>query len=548
MASIKIAFDEMIKFRPIGKGYGVSNSLLGATTVHGIPHTQNIRNNKSMKVFWCFIFYAAVAGCAYIGYCTVQDYMEYNVKTTLQFSDVPNQIEKAIEFPAITLCNNAQLQRCGLDLLDSYSYNKLVTLLSENPKEIVNNCPIVPKTPAIQNLSIAELNRLGNFDSFKSALHCEWQQSPMDCNQLFLNHMTSNGLCFTFNMDKKLLKTIQIENPVSKSILDSAYGATPNETEFLVMSPGNQMGFKMVLTVPQDQFCSSNYHLSAGYHALVHDKMTTPLFFINNPIFIQPGFSLNVAMERTRKIKQTVDRGTCVKNFFYTNYPSYFPYKQDLCFVECFGKYVEIALNCTPLFAPKPYESTRICANAAEISNEISKFLDTGALVVCPQCKPACDQISYDTTVSKSTFPSDCSKVFWKEKYERFNKANITNDISNYILQINFYFSDVSNLEIIEDWHMTFNGLLNGLGGGLSLFIGASLISIFEILFWLVSLFFPKIMEPARNILPLDTKDKATVDDGLFHGDNYNYFSENELYTRSNLTDLQQPNIYSILA
>ncbi len=69
------------------------------TTAHGIPNM--ISNTMwSFKVMWIVCFLGSCGVCAYLLYKSTNDYLDYDVVTTIQkISETPT------EFPTISICN-----------------------------------------------------------------------------------------------------------------------------------------------------------------------------------------------------------------------------------------------------------------------------------------------------------------------------------------------------------------------------------------------------------------------------------------------------------
>src|SRR4051794_19824282 len=67
-------------------------------------------------------------------------------------------------------------------------------------------------------------------DSFASVIDCKWSMNQsIPCKNLFLNHMTDYGWCFTFNPSVDLLQAHRLP-PES---MPTAYGMTPNTRQEL---------------------------------------------------------------------------------------------------------------------------------------------------------------------------------------------------------------------------------------------------------------------------------------------------------------------------
>lgn len=101
------------------------------------------------------------------------------------------------------------------------------------------------------------------------------------------------------------------------------------------------------------------------------------------------------------------------------------------------------------------------------------------------ECPIECDTISYPSIVSFSQYQSDdyhledlLNYSFIGKKYPQMTKE----ELKQSMLTIKVYYTDLARTEIIQVLKNTTWDLVSSIGGSLGLFIGASILSFFEIL------------------------------------------------------------------
>jgi hypothetical protein len=78
----------------------MSEVLLNASSIHGIPYFANTKNSRLTRIFWACAFTLSILGCSYYAY---QVYLKWWVTPDIGLQTNFKSI-RSIPFPAITIC------------------------------------------------------------------------------------------------------------------------------------------------------------------------------------------------------------------------------------------------------------------------------------------------------------------------------------------------------------------------------------------------------------------------------------------------------------
>ena len=108
----------------------------------------------------------------------------------------------------------------------------------------------------------------------------------------------------------------------------------------------------------------------------------------------------------------------------------------------------------------------------------------------CTECPLECDSIDYSLTTSFAEFPSALyGDLFLKKSGLKQNLSELRKGV----LSINVYYSSLRYTEITQLEKSTVVDLVCSIGGTMGLFLGASLLSLIELLEALISVFLVKL-------------------------------------------------------
>lgn len=270
-------------------------------------------------------------------------------------------------------------------------------------------------------------------------------------------------------------------------------GTNENRT---LKNQGERNGFQVLLNARQDEYCiSTTTRRGAGFEVLIHGGQSQPSQDILSTVKLSPGFvytiSLRPVLFDMRNFSESL--GKCTSYVFNFMTPDRAEYVQANCFFTClFEQFWRI---CKCLLVSK--DSTLFSTTTADylgapvnslidcnlmnfsvtscITDVKEKFYSLRPAISCPQCKRKCLDTMYEYQVTAQKFSLAMLK----------NIAS-TSNISTDIAKKNFVFAKFSyhNLQmqtVRELQYITPLDLFINLGNNLGLFLGMSVLSLYEI-------------------------------------------------------------------
>ena len=183
----------------------------------------------------------------------------------------------------------------------------------------------------------------------------------------------------------------------------------------------------------------------------------------------------------------------------YTILTQNFTYTQDQCFSLCIQRTINAKCNCSDLrfMDLKPNQnhclklSQLSCSNAA-----YSKLIDSDFQEECTSfCPLECETNKLDFAVSTSRFPNIQYANLLSALDIITNSFDIDNTtdhqelLEKNTLAINVYYNDLEYTQVEEERANDIVDFFTSLGGNIGLFIGVSILSVFEIMEFLVEAF-----------------------------------------------------------
>ncbi|KAL1777805.1 acid-sensing ion channel 5 [Sigmodon hispidus] len=234
----------------------------------------------------------------------------------------------------------------------------------------------------------------------------------------------------------------------------------------------------------------------AGIIFVIHSPKKEPQFDglgLSSPV----GMHARVTIRQLKTVHQEYPWGECNPDIKLKNFTTYSTYS---CLKECKAQHIQTICECLPFLLP----GNGIECDLLKHYNCVSPILDRIELKgLCTMgthnssCPVSCEETEYPATVAYSTFPSQrglkvlAKKLNQSQDYLRENLVNIEINYSDLNYKITQQQKAVSVPELLAD-----------VGGQLGLFCGASLITIIEIIeyvltnfYWIFIFFLLKILE-----------------------------------------------------
>ncbi|XP_052695101.1 acid-sensing ion channel 2-like [Crassostrea angulata] len=423
------------------------------TTMHGLKNANLKQRHRLRCCIWAVAFVAMACSLIYTTFEQVNIYFKY---PTILNTHV--QTQTSVKFPAVTFCSASPLKKQALPDIPDLEY----FFLSHS---VIGSNVLTPRL----NLSLSEYakyhlpisaswvkdtaNRIE--DLF---LICKFDGKDRVCKSDMEAIITPVGVCYTFNS----------RNYVSKN------------GHIMTSQTGSTSGLLLYLLVNQNSYVYNDI-MTAGFKVIIHDQNDEP-DVIDKGFFVSQGFSTFASIHKTEyqylpsPYKMNGDQ-FCVdtKSPEYKNPLQYYDvYSKTACRMECKQNHVITICGCR---SPNDKGNYTMCylAKWMECYKVESERFDQNGTVqgMCP-CPTECEYNEYQARLSTGYFPA--------KNYDFiFNELGITNIREN-LLELVIYFESFGVLKVEQKPEYSPEDILGLLGGQMGLFLGASLLTLTELI------------------------------------------------------------------
>ena len=414
-----------------------------STTAHGVV---NIFVGKSYirKILWLLIVLASASACLYNCIDRIRFLASGPTATTITLNRQPH-----INFPAVTICNLNMLRK---DYLEELGLSETVQRLLLGETEFIDACTQqVRDNISLPNITYEEMLLQGTHSLENFIIGCQFFGQLCNISyENFVPTLTRLGVCYVFNSgigDSPVLKT---------------------------SGTGVRLGLRLIMNVSQDQYQASP-NLDAGVKIAVHHQSVPP-----EPddlgVGIPPGSNAFVSLRQINVVDKTKSNCFTRNEVSSLNFlQAYYTYSSSACAIDCL--YTQVANTCGCIISSvhlpdkEPFASLPRCT----IRDTCCVLSQQTLSASCSSCTPSCNSTFYDLTTSYSSFPANFVQ-------ERFNLVGSNDNL----LMTNIFFQSLSINEEVTSSSYSVVSLLSDIGGQLGLFLGISVITVFEFLFWIL--------------------------------------------------------------
>lgn len=458
----------------LNKSNGISSVIQNRLLNSSIYAVSQVGKSSSQihKVIWLMILSAAVLGCSHQVWCCLNLYLQYPVVVNLNV----DQTSK-MAFPAVTICNlnrmDSQFESCihengfvsctpNNDSSESYFPTKVVgspLVVSERQSFMSCRSKLSGLQPKSKEKYLRFLDKYSKVDvKTRYALgynctdilaKCSFKGGNCDWRDFYTFQSMEYGNCFTFNKDGHL------------EVNPSAYGN----------------GLEIVININADHYLPISHTL--GARIIVHDPADDPQPE-ERGINISPGYDVTLSLKKTQMIRlRSPYRDRCI------DYKPGGPPNMEspsACMQVCMQEQYYERCGCLePTLLKISNEKQCNISNTTEmccldaVLHELEKF---GSPCDCPL---PCVSPYYHEIISMAKWPS---RYFFLKNYV---ESNLTSDVGDALkrhrktyAKVNIYYatSEVLSYELTPKFQ--FSEMLSHLGGELGLWLGLSLVAVFE--------------------------------------------------------------------
>ncbi|XP_055528659.1 pickpocket protein 28-like [Wyeomyia smithii] len=480
------------------------------SSIHGIKYFACKRRTVFEKIWWIAVFFLSLYGC---GRLIQNIYHKWDqTPVIVSFNEKSTPIWQ-IPFPAVTICPETKALAKYLNI--TTSYYMLTNTTEEDMDELIFNrlravaqvcdAHIFQDKPLNQTFDRDCVDWLRNVSVSASdmLMMCSWRNNVSACDNFFTETLTEEGVCYTFNSlgaDDLLRQEVLHEDytyvTANKSspqwTLETGYkdDADIDTYPLRVLGAGARGGLNILLSLYEydlDFLCRGPVQ---GFKVLLHSSSEYPQ--VSKQYFRVP-LHQEVIISIKPQIITTSDglrhyaphRRQCYFN--HERRLKYFQvYTQQNCKLECITNYTLNLCKCVKFSMPRDSQ-TEVCgASQIECYNDAEDRLtaeevrySVGKRNNQPSkcdCLPACTSVQYDAEISQADFD-------WKNLFRSF-KQPINEYPGIQLARLKIYFKEAQFITSKRSELYGVTDFLANCGGLLGLFMGVSLLSLAEIIYF----------------------------------------------------------------
>ncbi|XP_071950722.1 acid-sensing ion channel 1-like [Antedon mediterranea] len=353
--------------------------------------------------------------------------------------------EPSLQFPAVTICNFNMFRKSYITNLGK-DYEDYIDKLypTENGHNNAKSNDFNFET--IDHLNMSEFYYQAGHQKHDMIKLCEWQGRPCSPED-FDSSLTDFGLCHTFNSGEHSPATV-------------------------VYNKGARFGLRLELDVEIYEYMAGP-HTSVGFKVLLHHQLDIPRGLANDLGFVVGPGTHNVAEVHVSKIYNLEEPfGDCgTRKLEHVT-----PYSIMGCYLDCQTSYVINQCNCKNAFMPGDFP---VCSPSQQFfcsgptMDQYVQQVDRHC-----SCPVPCHRVLFVPRVSSNLFPAP---AYNKNIQHRDNVTDKDYAKKN-ILELVIYFEDLKFTETTQNAAYKWYDLLADIGGSMGIFLGISILSVFEFL------------------------------------------------------------------
>ncbi|KFB49820.1 hypothetical protein ZHAS_00017840 [Anopheles sinensis] len=457
------------------------------SSVHGVGYFSCKRRTLFEKIWWGVMFLLSLYGC---GRLIQNIYRKWDqTPVIVSFAEKSTPVWQ-IPFPAVTICPEMKV-RSHFDLFRSVAQVCDAHILEDTQFNQTEDPNIVEK---LKNVSMP---------LEKALFFCKWRNEGGFCTDYFTETITEEGICFTFNAQssEEMLRSDQLhkdyqyitENRTSPLwSLENGYAENSDMDTypFRVLGGGARAGLFLLLNLnkfDRELKCRGSVQ---GFKILLHSSSEYPQVsrqYFHVPLHQEVVISVKPEMITTSEglREYTPERRQCFYNE--ERHLRYFKvYMQQNCELECLSNYTLQKCGCVKFSMPRD-ANTKVCGasqiqcyNAAEddmlledVKYLVDKSFDFRAKC---NCLPGCNSLKYDAEISQTAFD-------WKSLINAYG-VTLDEDEDVQFSRLSIYFKEAQFITLKRSELYGLTDFLANCGGVLGLFMGVSLLSLVEMIYY----------------------------------------------------------------
>ncbi|XP_055886446.1 degenerin mec-10-like isoform X1 [Biomphalaria glabrata] len=489
-------------------------------SMNGVPLIE-AASSPTLKAIWSFLLAAAIGAMVFHLYTLFDRYLRYDKHAEIDMSF------SSLQFPAVTVCNT-NIMRSSMTRNASNEIHSLLADIKNKSQQIVEansynelNFDETVSTDywsdSCWNYYYYYYNETDWYDLYcdcvmsqysnTGSTYQEEKKSEIDINLLGRAENDFQTLFSFMDSDIKKLVGHQLED----MLLQCTFGRIPclrfkNFTQtvtanygncytvdekFIAKRSGPDGGLELILFLELGEYLQG-ITSGRGAQVVIHEKGSYP-FPEDEGISIPAGQQTVISLRQLKinRLSEPYDRCTNRDIEKYT-------YTRNLCQKKCIQGIIIKSCNCYDTRFESMSSMTNItsgylpCTNSTNdqycIQNVTNGFEDNER--DC-QCFNPCNESIYEKSVSYKQWPNDVMAKYLANQVCKNNSTlcdslwNLSNsnpeELRMNFLKLNIFFQDLNFEERSDQANYEFTTLLSDIGGSIGLWIGLSILSLFEI-------------------------------------------------------------------
>ncbi|XP_026321153.1 pickpocket protein 28 isoform X2 [Hyposmocoma kahamanoa] len=493
------------------------------SSLHGLKYIGEKERTFLEKVFWLFVVTCCVVLCAGL---IRKVWIKWNESPVIvSFAETSTPVWQ-IPYPAVTVCFETKAMQTRFNFTEYYHLYLNQTSLSnltEAERNMFEDVSLVcddhlaPRDGRNTSDGALTVNNLKEVSPNMTDVFfgCKWKDIPKDsCEDLFSGILTEEGQCYTFNTlgaqelfrlenlheEYQYLDTAIVNTTWT---LESGYvDGTPLETyPHRGLGYGVKAGLTFLLKAREidlDYLCKGPVQ---GFKILLHNPAELPRLsqqYFRSPLSQEVVVAVKPNMMTTSEGLKPYDPERRQCYFPSERYLRYYKvYTQANCEMECLTNFTFARCACVHFGMPHGPKmpvcnaGSIACVKAAQmelVTAEVQTGLDEettddnlgSAREVAASCKclPACTSIEYEAETSQADYD-------WKALFQAYKLPIPDNEEDLHYARVMIFFKEAQFITSRRSELYGQTDFLANCGGLLGLFMGFSILSVIEILYFL---------------------------------------------------------------
>uniref|UniRef100_A0A182WEP0 Pickpocket n=1 Tax=Anopheles minimus TaxID=112268 RepID=A0A182WEP0_9DIPT len=489
-------------------GMNIFRDYCANSSIHGFKYFVGSNRTRVEKIWWVAMCILSIYGCGSLIQTVYDKWRRDPVVVT--FAEKPTPIYD-IPFPAVTICPVTKVKSAVLNFTAVYQrvlreggnvteeeYDRFLAMIQvcdfSFNKFLANQSYDDNLVHVLQEMAIP-------FEEM--FVTCIWGNKYTFCNDLFKPTLTERGICYTFNglsADDMLrqeeyhqdFEHLGERRSSENWSMEQGYRASRGLDVYprRIVSAGSTAGLVVLLksdVEDMDYLCGNSFQ---GFQTQIHTPNQCPQISTQS-IRVPMNHALTVRLEPYLiTTSENVRSYSPEKRLCYYTHERYLRffriYTKRNCELECLANFTLHMCGCIQYSMPRAagvhicgIEKLQCCEQAEAILQEQGLGLidnSSRTLLRSCNCLPACIFLEYKTEISQAHFDwrrlTNTIHIFERE----LNHSHLSS--------MSIYYKEAQFISIKRNQLFGLNDFIANCGGILGLFMGVSLLSIVEILYY----------------------------------------------------------------